>query len=92
MHRRFSTAVGLTPKQFARVIRFQRTLEALGNGMRPAEAACEFGYCDQPHMTNEFTRFTGSSPDRFFRQRADTPLMSCFNSSMSRFYNTLYVN
>jgi AraC-like DNA-binding protein len=67
----FSEAVGLRPKRFARVRRFQRLLEAAG-GEHPdwSRLAIEFGYFDQAHLINDFRAFAGTSPTAY-RARPD---------------------
>jgi AraC-like DNA-binding protein len=63
---RFQASVGLTPKRYARVLRFNRALEQLAQPRAPALAqiALLAGYADQSHFTNEFRRLTGVSPSR----------------------------
>jgi AraC-like DNA-binding protein len=76
--RRFDEQIGLAPKTFARVIRFQRATRMLGhrNGassvddvdrgdgkrMSWGEIALECGYFDQAHMNRDFRQFAGASP------------------------------
>ena len=70
-HRRFiqlfREAVGLTPKVFARVTRFQRLLDSSMMGERASRArlALDAGYSDQPHFNREFRAFAGISPGRY---------------------------
>jgi AraC-like DNA-binding protein len=66
----FKTEVGMTPKMFYRVQRFQR---ARARALRPAapdwaELAAECGYFDQSHMIRDFLLFSGLSPTDYFRQ------------------------
>ena len=62
--RRFSAAVGLTPKRYARVLRFNDVLARVCRaGPREwAEVAADAGYCDQSHLIQEFRRFAGMTP------------------------------
>ncbi len=65
--RRFRTAVGLTPKQFARIRRFR---SSIGNVLRQmpdtwGRVAAENGYADQAHMTREFSTLVGLPPTSF---------------------------
>lgn len=60
----FQKEVGLTPKLFCRVRRFQRMLRVIGSG-RPidwAEIALTGGYFDQAHFIHDFRAFSGISP------------------------------
>jgi AraC-like DNA-binding protein len=65
LERLFAQHVGLGPKTFARLVRFQR---ALGLARRPrarlAEVAAAAGYYDQAHLVRDFQRFAGASPSR----------------------------
>ncbi len=66
--RRFRARVGLAPKEFARIARFQRVLACLRGG-RPdwAQVALDCGYYDQPHLCRDFKHFSGLSPVAFLR-------------------------
>lgn len=61
----FRAATGLTPKTYCAIIQFHRALALLKtHQLRPADAAFEAGYADQPHMTRNFRRLSGFSPAR----------------------------
>jgi AraC-like DNA-binding protein len=63
LERGFCAATGMTPKQYARVIRFKRTYReiiARGNA-KPLTAQLE-GFYDQSHFNREFRHFTGVAP------------------------------
>jgi AraC-like DNA-binding protein len=70
---RFSTVVGLTPKRFARVRRFQRLLAAVGDGpdVDWARLAIECRYYDQAHLIRDFRAFTDGCPTAY-RPRSAT--------------------
>jgi AraC-like DNA-binding protein len=59
---RFREQVGLTPKAYARLERFRHAAERLRAGESPADVAAIAGYCDQPHLTQEFRTFAGVTP------------------------------
>jgi AraC-like DNA-binding protein len=61
---RFLAAVGLSPKEFARILRLQATLRALGGDSPLADLACDAGFADQAHATRELKRVTGLTPAR----------------------------
>jgi AraC-like DNA-binding protein len=60
----FSQEVGLTPKLFWRVQRFQEALQLMRNGLpvRWAEIALTCGYFDQAHFIHDFQSFSGLNP------------------------------
>ena len=67
LQRRFREAVGLTPKQFARIRRVRETAAGM---LRPgargwAGVAADFGYADQSHLIHEFSQLTGLTPVAF---------------------------
>jgi AraC-like DNA-binding protein len=76
-HRRFievfTAEVGMTPKSYARVRRFQHTLLMARRSVAPdwAQLALEGGYCDQSHLIRDFVAFSGFSPAELFRHRND---------------------
>lgn len=57
----FREEVGLGPKAWCRIQRFQRAVRALhaGREVRWAELALDCGYYDQSHFANEFRAFSG---------------------------------
>jgi len=69
--RHFESAVGITPKRFARVRRFGRVLESVERGrpVRWSAVAAWCGYFDQAHLIHDFQEFSGMSPTEY-RPRA----------------------
>ena len=68
--RNFMNEVGLTPKQFARIIQFQTSLSKVED-MRFAnmsELAFDSGFSDQSHFIRVFKSYTGLSPKQYQRQ------------------------
>lgn len=67
----FEGAVGLTPKRYARVLRFRSTLARLATEPRVtlAELALAAGYADQAHFNRDFREMAGISPTEY-RARA----------------------
>jgi AraC-like DNA-binding protein len=66
--RKFSSAIGLSPKQLAKTIRIQSTLKVLLNENITSltDLAYENEYFDQAHFIKEFKEFTGLTPKEFF--------------------------
>ena len=68
LERRFTLAVGLTPKLFARIMRlswFAEHAERCAD-RKLADIAREVGYFDQAHLNHDFKALTGVSPRRYF--------------------------
>lgn len=64
--RRFKERSGLTPKQFARFRRIRAAAIAMTENQTSwAEAAAEFGFSDQSHLSHEFTSVTRRTPKNF---------------------------
>lgn len=55
--------LGLSPRNFARVLRFQCSLGAMVDG--GYSGACPDHYYDQPHFVREFKRLSGLAPREF---------------------------
>lgn len=70
LERLFLERGGISPKLFARIIRFQYALGFLSSRERPALAAIaqEAGYFDQSHFVREFRGFAGVAPRDFARE------------------------
>lgn len=79
LERRFLQQVGLTPKLFARIIRFNhvlRLIEAKAEN-NLAHLAQEGGFYDQAHFIKDFKDFTGLNPGAYFSEELD--LVRFFN-------------
>jgi AraC-like DNA-binding protein len=74
----FSKQVGVTPKVFGRVQRFQRAADLTRGTSTPdwADVAVACGYFDQSHLIHDFQTFSGLSPTEFHRQRSERLLTS----------------
>ena len=70
---RFRDEVGLTPKRFCRIQRFQSVLRAIESqsGVEWADLACACGYFDQAHFIREFHGFSGLNPSAYLTQRGE---------------------
>lgn len=66
----FRDDVGLSPKKFSRVIRFQRALQLMAQTSPAslANVAYACGYYDQAHFNNEFKAFAGITPSEYAPQ------------------------
>ncbi|WP_303870375.1 helix-turn-helix domain-containing protein [Acetobacterium wieringae] len=61
----FNKEIGLPPKTFSKIIRFQNVLLALGKDQHISTIAADMGYFDQSHLLKEFKQFTGISPGNY---------------------------
>jgi AraC-like DNA-binding protein len=68
--RRFNHEIGISPKLYARIVRFEAALKrrAASPTTRWTDIAHALGYHDQMHMVHDFTRLSGESPDAIARQ------------------------
>jgi AraC-like DNA-binding protein len=62
--RRFRHEIGVAPKLYSRIVRFEAALrsKAAAPAMRWADIAHALGYHDQMHMVHDFNRLAGDSP------------------------------
>lgn len=76
---RFSTLfgdhVGLTPKSYARIVRFQRAITSIGPAPHVdwASIALGCGYFDQAHFNHDFLGFCGMVPSKYLADRTEHP-------------------
>ncbi|WP_307722246.1 AraC family transcriptional regulator [Thermosporothrix hazakensis] len=69
----FKEAIGITPKQFCRIVRFQKTLHQLAKGQSAplSRLALECGYFDQAHFIHDFRNFAALSPSDYLTRRGE---------------------
>lgn len=70
--RRFSQYIGVSPRMFSKICRFQASLNQLKESRydKLSDVAFENGYTDQSHFIRTFREFTGFSPLEFTKQPA----------------------
>lgn len=63
----FREQVGVSPKLYCRILRFQQTVQRLhrGDDIPWSELALACGYYDQSHFANDFRAFSGISPTTY---------------------------
>ena len=66
----FSAEVGMTPKLFSRIQRFQQSRNFIQDNSAPnwAALALDLGYFDQSHLIREFIEFSGLSPTDYLNR------------------------
>jgi AraC-like DNA-binding protein len=69
----FSAEVGITPKVFCRVQRFQRALSSIQQRRNViwADVALDCGYYDQAHFIQDFKEFCGITPGEYLNRRPE---------------------
>lgn len=70
LERKFKTAVGISPKKYQRIIRFEKSLQLLmGAGYKSlASVAHRLNYTDQSHFIKDFKEFSGMTPYEFINR------------------------
>jgi AraC-like DNA-binding protein len=70
LERRFTSETGLSPKQFARIIQFQSSLEQLTvkDFNKLTDIVYQNGFADQSHFIKVFKAFTGRTPKIFSKK------------------------
>lgn len=66
----FFNAVGMKPKEYSTVVRFQKSLLLMQNGARNfADIAYSCGYADQSHFIRECRRYSGTTPAELLKMQ-----------------------
>ncbi|MBK9270301.1 MAG: AraC family transcriptional regulator [Saprospiraceae bacterium] len=69
----FKEHVGLTPKAFLKVIRFQKVIREIEQKqpINWTDIALQSGYYDQAHFIQDFKLFSGFTPSQYLQMRGD---------------------
>lgn len=67
MERLFKTMIGISPKKYQRILRFEKALTLLNTTAYSGLAALAYDlyYSDQAHFINDFKKFSGITPYEF---------------------------
>jgi AraC-like DNA-binding protein len=70
LERIFNSNVGVSPKLFFRINRFQATLNCIRKNSfsHLTKVAYEYSYADQSHFIREFKEFAGINPKQYLLQ------------------------
>lgn len=70
VERKFSNLLGISPKQYLKIIRFQSAIKeySICPDNNLTELAHRSGYYDQSHFINDVKSFTGASPKEVFNE------------------------
>ena len=73
LHRRFKQQVGLSPKIYARIVRFESALQAKATSPKLTwtDIAHEYGYHDQMHMIHDFHNLSTDTPSGLLKHLAN---------------------
>lgn len=73
LERKFRSATGLPSKMFARILRFQHTLQLMEHGTFSSftHVAYDGGFYDQAHFIKDFRHFTGLNPKKYFSENLE---------------------
>jgi AraC-like DNA-binding protein len=66
----FSEHIGISPKQYLKIIRFQYAIfqKQKNNNLNMTELSYESGYFDQSHFINDFKSLSGLTPKQYFAE------------------------
>ncbi len=68
-NQRFRDQLGVTPKRYARLVRFRAALDHLDKAVTLADLALDLGFTDQAHMNRDFQELAGLPPTTILRER-----------------------
>ncbi len=70
LERKFIDQVGLTPKQFAKIIQFKSSMKQLSEDTygQLLDVGLDSGFADQSHFIRSFKKYTGQTPRDFLKQ------------------------
>ncbi len=77
LERYFLNQIGLSPKQYASIARFNKMLTWLDAQLTEPhwhQLIVDFGYYDQSHLIKDFKRFTGKTPTEYFSAKANAAI------------------
>ncbi|MFL0516658.1 helix-turn-helix domain-containing protein [Brevibacterium luteolum] len=67
LQKQFRTLLGITPKEAARIVRFDRARQLVAAGAALADVAFTAGFADQPHLARDWRAVTGTSITSWLR-------------------------
>jgi AraC-like DNA-binding protein len=92
LERKFNDIIGITPKKFANIVRFQHTIHLRKSGRDYLDIVQACNFTDHAHFVHDFKAFTGCSPEQFFRHEVQPELAQTFgeNNRLSDSKDTMY--
>lgn len=91
--RRFKQRIGVSPKMFARILRFEALLDSFIRepAFSFADAASRLGYHDQAHVIHEFKTWAGCTPTAFIERAKQRRLRGPIAPDPRSAYEPLYI-
>ncbi|MFN0175204.1 MAG: helix-turn-helix domain-containing protein [Saprospiraceae bacterium] len=94
--RRFEASIGINPKMFSRLVRFQQVFAAMDAHPKNADwgqIAYDAGYFDQAHFINDFKELSGMSPLQFQEKAQPTEIGRLFDANVGaeNLYGKVYL-
>jgi AraC-like DNA-binding protein len=76
--RRFQQHMGVSPETYMRILKFQRSLQAINcrSFSKLSDIGYDLGFADQSHFIREFKLFSGYTPKDFLQQQKPVPVDS----------------
>ena len=70
----FKEHVGVTPKDFLKVIRFQNAIQQIEKqiSVKWTDIAYDSGFYDQSHFIADFKKFSGYTPAQYLKIKGNT--------------------
>lgn len=83
--RLFTDYVGMSPKEYSRVVRFQRALYTLQNtpDIEITQLAYTCGFYDHPHLVKDFRSLSGCSPTEYLSSRVSYSTLFSHNCKLN---------
>lgn len=69
LEKRFRKVVGTSPKKFASIVRFKSIIRNHHPAPSLTTLGYDTGFYDQSHFIKEFRKFTGATPEEYFRSK-----------------------
>ena len=83
--REFYSYIGMNPKEYSRIVRFQKTLRQMQNQqgkINQVDLVYSNGYSDQSHLIREFKKLCGYTPLTLFE--VSTPYSDLFTTPIQK--------